>query len=104
MKNILFVKIHKALAKKKTIKTATSRAWKIKKEIGDSLDYVIGMNHNEIAGIFKVLSGKIDSSEGRYEFELEESEDLKINKKIEQHILKAPKPMCWVVKLGKISV
>ena len=98
MKNVLFVKIHKALAEGKSIKIATSKAWKIKKELGDSIDYVVGMDHSDIAGIFEVLSGKVGSEEGRYEFELEKNTDTKIDRKIEQLISEAPKPMCWVVK------
>ena len=51
MKNILFVKIHRALTEGKSIETSTSKAWKIKKELGDSIHYVVGMNHSDIAGV-----------------------------------------------------
>lgn len=104
MKNVLFVKIHRALAEGKSIKTSSSKAWKIKKELGNSIDYVVGMNHSKIAGVFEVISGQVGLGEGRYEFELKENADLKVNKKVEQLILDAPKPMRWVVKLGKISI
>lgn len=104
MKNVLFVKIHRALAEGKSIKIATSKAWKIKKELGDSIDYVVGMNHSDIAGVFKVVNGKVGLIENRYEFELKENTDLKVEQKVEQLILEAPKPMRWVVKSGEISI
>lgn len=104
MKKVLFVKIHRALSEGKSIKLGTSRAWRIKKELGDSIDYVVGMNHSEIAGIFKVLSGEIGLEEGRYEFKLQENYEEVIEKKIEKIISEAPKPMCWVVKSEEISI